>query len=259
MERAELYDAALLASFERFMLGDGARPVFANLVPDPDERPHSSLGYMMQRVAERFGSGRSGFYLRDQGVDVTRFATACGARLLRASRCASRPPHSHSSPCSTPCGHAARRSRYRRAHASWRREASRAAREPSSATNLRARERCLRNSVGVDRRRVRHDRTDEPVLDSPASRAGTTRVKTGPPWLRSLVVDEAGREMPAGVTGFVQHVDLANRSSVLAIRTEDRAYTVAGGFVLVGRAQDAPLRGCSLDAEDLRARGAALR
>ena len=66
---SRLYDAALLAGFERFMLADGARPRFVNLVPDPARNPHSSLGYMMRRVAEHFGAG-SRFYLRDDGIDL---------------------------------------------------------------------------------------------------------------------------------------------------------------------------------------------
>jgi hypothetical protein len=63
--------------------------------------------------------------------------------------------------------------------------------------------------------------------------------------------------VPDGRTGFLRHVDLANRSSVVAIDTEDLGYRVpasdahAGGIVLLGREADAVARGCSLDAEDL--------
>jgi hypothetical protein len=87
--------------------------------------------------------------------------------------------------------------------------------------------------------------------DAPAFRTAVTRVKAGPPWLRALVVDAAGRECPPGETGFLRHVDLANRSSAVAVDTDDRGYRVPGGFVLLGRDLDAPPRGCSLDAEDL--------
>jgi hypothetical protein len=90
--------------------------------------------------------------------------------------------------------------------------------------------------------------------DSPASRPTATRVKVAPPWLRPLVVDAQGREVAHGEIGFLRHVDLANRSSVLAIDTEDRGYRSGEGIVLLGRDTDAPARGCSLDAEDLIAR-----
>ena len=87
--------------------------------------------------------------------------------------------------------------------------------------------------------------------DAPACRDGSVRVKTGPPWLRTIVVDEEGREVAQGERGSLRHVDLANRSSVIAVSTEDRGYAVEDGFVLLGRSTLAPARGCSLDAEDL--------
>jgi hypothetical protein len=90
--------------------------------------------------------------------------------------------------------------------------------------------------------------------DAPASRASEPRSKAGPPWMRALIVDAEGREVAPGAVGFLRHVDLANRSSVTAVQTEDRGYATADGFVLLGRDLDAPLRGCSLDAEQLVSR-----
>src|SRR5450755_1273169 len=46
-----LYEAALLAGFDRALLSDGARLRYLLLVPDARRRPHSSLGFMMDRVA----------------------------------------------------------------------------------------------------------------------------------------------------------------------------------------------------------------
>ena len=52
METRTLYDAALLAGFDRFMLADSPAPLrYLNLVPNPADRPDSSLGYMMGRVS----------------------------------------------------------------------------------------------------------------------------------------------------------------------------------------------------------------
>jgi len=59
--------------------------------------------------------------------------------------------------------------------------------------------------------------------------------------------------LPPGETGSLLHVDLANRSSCVAIQTEDIGLQTPAGFVLLGRAANAPARGCSLDAEELRA------
>jgi hypothetical protein len=115
----------------------------------------------------------------------------------------------------------------------------------------------LEAALGVPRRNVvaEYGMTElvSQFYDSPESRERDVRVKVSPPWLRTLVVDERGNALPDGETGFLRHVDLGNRSSALAIQTEDRGYRVpGGGIVLLGRAVDAPVRGCSLDAEDLR-------
>ncbi|MGC1380699.1 MAG: hypothetical protein WA814_06700, partial [Candidatus Baltobacteraceae bacterium] len=59
--------------------------------------------------------------------------------------------------------------------------------------------------------------------------------------------------LPNGTVGALVHVDLANRSSCVAIQTEDLGVRFDDGLVLIGREQGASLRGCSLDAEDLRA------
>jgi len=50
------------------------------------------------------------------------------------------------------------------------------------------------------------------------------------------------------------HVDLANRSSCVAIATEDLGARFDDGLVVIGREAGAALRGCSLDAEELRPR-----
>jgi hypothetical protein len=76
-------------------------------------------------------------------------------------------------------------------------------------------------------------------------------VKQPVPWLRPIVVDAMGRPLPPGVVGAIRHIDCANRSSVVAIDTEDLGAIVDGGLVLLGREEGASLRGCSLDAEDL--------
>ena len=108
-------------------------------------------------------------------------------------------------------------------------------------------------------------------------RAGATgtdeafpRVKLAPPWVRAIVVDTATLEPVApGRPGLLRVLDLANRGSVAAILTEDRAVAVApddaapgsgggsGGagrvrslpFRLLGRADGSEPRGCSLEAE----------
>ncbi len=73
MPTARLYEAACLASFDRMLLADGARLRYLHLVPDPRERPHSSLGYMMRHVARERGDGDAGWYLHGDALDVDGF------------------------------------------------------------------------------------------------------------------------------------------------------------------------------------------
>ena len=68
-----------------------------------------------------------------------------------------------------------------------------------------------------------------------------------PPWVRVQIISpESGREVANGETGLIRVFDLANVFSVLAIQTEDLGVRRENGFELVGRAQLAEPRGCSL-------------
>ena len=68
-----------------------------------------------------------------------------------------------------------------------------------------------------------------------------------PPWARVQILSpETGREVAEGETGLIRIFDLANVFSVAAIQTEDLGVRRGDGFELVGRAQLAEPRGCSL-------------
>jgi hypothetical protein len=68
-----------------------------------------------------------------------------------------------------------------------------------------------------------------------------------PPWARAQITSpETGRVVADGETGLIRVFDLANVFSVAAIQTEDLGIRRGGGFELIGRAQLAESRGCSL-------------
>jgi hypothetical protein len=68
-----------------------------------------------------------------------------------------------------------------------------------------------------------------------------------PPWARVQIISpETGREVADGETGLIRIFDLANVFSVAAIQTEDLGVRCGDGFELIGRAQLAEPRGCSL-------------
>jgi hypothetical protein len=73
------------------------------------------------------------------------------------------------------------------------------------------------------------------------------RIFRFPAWARVQIVSpETGREVTDGDTGLIRILDLANVFSVAAIQTEDLGVHRGDGFELIGRAQLAEPRGCSL-------------
>ena len=75
--------------------------------------------------------------------------------------------------------------------------------------------------------------------------------KSGPHWIRSRVLDPlTAQDVPAGARGILAHTDLGNFNSVLTILTEDVGVNVGGGFQLLGRAQGAQAKGCSLAVDE---------
>jgi len=252
VERAELYDASLAAGFDRFMLADRPKLRFLNLVPNPRHNKRSSLGYMVGHVSLLCGDGRAAYFVEDDAIDVAGFLLAfedavreaapvgmtgtafAFAGLLDAlderKKSFAAPPGSRIMETGGFKGRArvvAQDELYRR----------------------------LEAALGIPQTSVVAEYGMTELLsqyyDSVESRSSPTRIKAAPPWLRTLVVDNAGREVAPGEIGTLRHFDLANRSSVVAVQTEDRGYAAQGGIVLLGRDVDAPPRGCSLGAEDL--------
>ena len=81
----------------------------------------------------------------------------------------------------------------------------------------------------------------------PPSSIRHPRVFRFPPWARVQIISpENGREVSEGETGLIRIFDLANVFSVAAIQTEDLGVRRGDGFELIGRAQLAEPRGCSL-------------
>jgi Acyl-protein synthetase, LuxE len=84
-----------------------------------------------------------------------------------------------------------------------------------------------------------------------AGNAVLPSTKSGPHWIRTRVLDPlTGQEVAAGERGILAHCDLGNFNSVSTILTEDVGVAVDGGFQLLGRAQGAQAKGCSLAVEE---------
>ncbi len=262
METARLYDASLAASFHAFVLPDHAPLRYLNLVPNPAENPRSSLGYMMARLAEEFGDGRTGWFISNGVLDVEAIVSelesavehdrpVCIAttsfalvHLLDALNDRNRYFALPNGSRIMETGGFKGRSRYVE-----RFELYRAAAERFGAT-LGA----IISEYGMTELASQY--YDDVFVRGALEEATEPRYKTPPPWMRARVVGANGKMLPHGTVGALVHVDLANRSSCIAIQTEDLGVEFAPStygqrIVLMGRDADASLRGCSLSAEDL--------
>jgi hypothetical protein len=254
METGALYDAALIAGFGDAVLADVNEPLrYVLLVPNPAQRPHSSLGYMMRKVAEVYGDGREHWYLEADALDVDRFAADVrAAQRERAAVCIAGTAFAFVnlvdelksrsiSSLPLPSGS-------RIMETGGFKGRTRVVQRAELYSELAA-----LFSLAEHRIIAEYGMTEltSQYYDSTFDRV---RIKTAPPWLRPRVVGPDGKTLPQGVVGALVHVDLANRSSCVAIQTEDLGVaTPDGGIMLIGREQGAELRGCSLDAEQLRA------
>lgn len=252
METGALYDAALLAGFERFILPDRARLRYLNLVPNPADNPHSSLGYMMACVGESFGDGRTGWYLSGNDLLFDHFkndveaAIAEGQPILLAATAFALihlldAMHARQLTFSLPPN-----SRIMETGGFKGRTRS------VEQVELYAR---LQTIFNISDRHFfsEYGMTE---LTSQYYACGAARRHAAPPWLRVRVVGPQRATLPAGEIGSLLHVDLANRSSCIAVATEDLGVMTTEGLLLLGRGGKASLRGCSLDAESLSLRSA---
>jgi hypothetical protein len=251
METTALYDAALLGGFDRFMLLDGARLQYFNLVPNPVDRAQSSLGYMMARIAAERGTNDTGWYLHGDSLNVGALV-----RDLREAIAVSQPV------CIATTA-------FGLVHALDRMERDGVALELPRGSRImetggfKGRTRAItrddlyeRSSalLGIPRDKIVAEYGMTELTSQYYDLDATTRVKGGPPWLRARVVGPDRQTLANGRTGSLLHVDLANRASCVAVQTDDLGIRQKDGFVLLGRGRATEPRGCSLDAEELRER-----
>ncbi|MDQ2871818.1 MAG: hypothetical protein M3R35_01670 [Candidatus Eremiobacteraeota bacterium] len=253
MDKTALYDAASLAAFDRFALAGAPALRYFNLVPNPADRPDSSLGYMMGHVCAQRGDGRTGWYVRNDDIFIHAFV-----RDVRDAIDERRPAFIAATAFSLlhVVEHCAQQNvRLPLASGSRIMETGGFKGRTRSVPRDELYDRAAA-LFGIDANAIfaEYGMTEltSQYYDSATSRSESVRVKISPPWLRSRVVGPNGKTLPDGTVGALAHVDLANRSSCVAVLTEDLGVAVAGCIVLIGRDHGATLRGCSLDAEELQ-------
>jgi hypothetical protein len=258
METAHLYDAALLAGFDVLMLPDHVKLRYLNLVPNPANYKTSSLGYMMGKVSHAYGDGSTSWYLDGESMNVDAFIGDIENAV------------EHDRPVCIATTAFALVHLLDTLHERHRYFALPTGSRIMETGGFKGRSRVVDREDLYQRTAERFGMTraaivaeygmteltsqyyDDVLFRSRIdAQAGAIRYKLAPTWLRPRVVGPDGGTLPHGTVGAIVHVDLANRSSCVAVATEDLGVQFDEGLVLIGREQGASLRGCSLAAEDL--------
>lgn len=248
----QLYETAIIPSFKKYLLPDGARCRFFFLMEHPQSAPQSSLCHMMGVVNRRFSKPVGKFYVKEgkllpeklfkdlkshRGsamILATAFSLKAFLDFLKVKRVR----------LSLPAG-----SRLMETGGFKGRTKAVSQKKLYAECAIR---------LGLDMRHcvseygmteLSSQCYDSTLADHVAGRRREP-VKETPAWLRAVLIDpRSKKEARKGVAGMIRFYDLANRGSVMAVQTEDLGRAVTGGFRLIGRASGAPLRGCSLSYE----------
>lgn len=256
LDTLEIYEASLLTTFSAHICPGSDKTRFMVLAPSADDAPDSSLSYMFSHAVEKLGTSASRFYVRPEEITTERpwqpeelisdlralhepvalvgtaFAfvhlmDALDQRNLKIEL----PPGSRVMETGGFKGRSRELSRQELHESISRRFGLPLAR--------------IVNQYGMC------ELGSQFYEDS--LRTGVySQTKIVPPWVRTRVVDPATLEdVEPGRPGVLQHFDLANTGSAVAVQTSDEGARVANGFEVYGRLRGAEARGCSIAADAL--------
>lgn len=250
LENTALYDASLLAHFRKRVMPDMARMHMVMLAPSFGSAQHSSLGYMLSKISETFGTANDGFFVEGETLDFEGASAAL---------------HAASAPvlvAGTAFGFIHFFDRCREAGARF-------VLPPGSRVietgGFKGKSREVARDelyewfdelLGVPRTLCASEYGmcelgsqwyDTSIGDHLAGRPFRSGVKAGPRWARTIVVDPVtANPVSPGTPGLLQVVDLSNRGSAAAVLTGDLVREVDGGFELIGRGPGELPKGCSI-------------
>ncbi len=245
-----LYDPSMRAHFKASFMQGRERIRMGILFPTEQTLPNSSLAHYLALALKDFGTEDSGYYLDEQGL---RFEPLCQALA-------------HAQTSGTPL--ALLGASYSFVHLMDRLHASGVTfklpagsrfldtggfKGQSREVPMEAFYAQLASTFGLSRSDCinMYGMTELSTQFYDAGNQVVPSLKRGPHWIRSRVLDPlSGQEMPHGERGILAHTDLANFNSVCTILTEDVGIARSEGFLLLGRAQGAQAKGCSLAVED---------
>jgi hypothetical protein len=245
-----VYDASMTRNFARRFMQGTERLRMGILFPTDQEMPNSSLAHYLALAVRHFGTADSRYFVGLQGMD-----TAGLREMLRGAE-------RSGEPCavlgaSYSFVHLVDElqqdgERFRLPHGSRILDTG-GYKGHSRELPLDDFYAGLASTFGVPRERCinMYGMTELSTQLYDDGNGAVPSVKSGPHWIRSRLVDPlTGRDVPQGERGILVHCELANFNSVTSILTEDVGVAADGGFLLLGRAEGAQAKGCSLAVEE---------
>lgn len=243
----DLYRLSVLRGFETFVMYPPRPRYFLSLIPTAQDRPHSSLSWMITFVMEayaeiappvvRIGDRLDMGAIKDFLVNIARLAepvvllgTTLDFMTLFEAMGSTRIPLPEGS---------------RAMHTGGSKASGRTIERTTLWANF---EQVF--AVPADDVIEEYGMTElfSQAYDSPRVTTGPRRFVTVP-WMRTRVVSPLNLDDVAeGERGLLCHYDLANAWTAVAILTSDVATRVADGFADVERVPGSPQRGCSQEA-----------
>ena len=245
-----VWDRSMLRHFDQRFMQGGGRLTMLLLFPDEDQLPNSSLARYLSLAARCHGTPDSRSYIGPGGLDVSGLCAALDRAVAQLQPVAVMG-------ASFSVVHlldALREQGLRYALPEGSRFLDTGGYKGQARDlPLDAFYDWLAETFGVPRSRCinMYGMTELSSQFYDAGNQTVPSVKRAPHWVRSRVLDPlSGREVPTGERGVLAHCDLANFNSAIEILTEDVGVAVEDGFLLLGRAEGAQAKGCSLAVQE---------
>jgi len=261
LRTVELYEAAIRSNFVAHLLPDNARMPMMVLTLSPEEAAHSSLSHMMGVVMREFGADDSAYYVEGEQLLVEKLVhDLCEAQSAHQPVCLLGTAFAFVHLFDDL---AQQNLKFEMSEGSRAMETGGfkgRTREMSKAELYAMFERFL----GIPKDLVVNEygmtELSTQFYDETLPVGHQTDRKAVPPWARVLIIDpNTGRETAANERGLIRVIDLVNLWSMMSVQTEDLGVALASSapsglqeFEVLGRAAGAEVRGCSLNAEDLK-------
>ena len=245
-----VYDASMIRGFKEYFMADRDRIDMGILFPTESIMPNSSLAHYLALALAHFGTPDSGYMMQDDGIAFDHLFAA----LDRAQESGTPYALLGASYSYVPLLD----EMHRRGLAFTLPEGSRlfdtgGFKGQSRELGLDEFYDQLAAGFGVPRDKCTnmYGMTELSTQFYDRGNATCPSVKSGPHWIRSRVINPlTGEDVPFGETGVLVHCDLAHFNIVSTILTEDAGVETEDGFLLLGRADGAEAKGCSMAVEE---------